>query len=68
MSTEAETTAPADRAKQAREEAQAEILAAALKTLAIAYGVPPRVSTQWAVAWGSENSTCASARPPERRP
>ena len=31
------------------------LLATALGHLERAYGVPPRVSTHWAVAWGSEN-------------
>jgi hypothetical protein len=30
-------------------------LTEALEAVAAAYGVPPRISTHWAVAWGSEN-------------
>ncbi len=36
-------------------QAQADrMLTGALEAVAVAYGVPPRMSTHWAVAWGSE--------------
>jgi hypothetical protein len=52
------TTEPAQedtRARRVREEARAGILAHAIWSFKVAYGAEPRVSTQWAVAWGSEN-------------
>jgi hypothetical protein len=38
------------------------LLAMALEHVERAYGVPPRVSIHWAVAWGSENLNDGSGR------